>query len=174
MVTWIGFGRKRSYLVGMYYTGGTEKDHEKLGPSKFRARNPERKSGVLSPERTWTDLRWEEDNIQRDLLEFSDCCCGCVNESSSFIKVWNFSISLKLSASLKDFLFIAVACLPASFHWILNYVSLQSSSRVSEMYIDHNGVCFVMITLYVQEFVGSAFNISCSFVMLSVCMYLNT
>jgi len=56
----------------------------------------------------------------------------------------------------------------------LSYVSLQSTSRVSEMHIDHNGVCFVTITLYVQEFVGSAFNISCSFVMLSVRMYLNT
>ena len=42
------------------------------------------------------------------------------------------------------------------------------------MYIDHNGVCFVTITLYVQEFVGSAFNISYPFVMLSVCMHLNT
>jgi len=52
MVTWIGFGRKRSCLVGRHYRGGNEKDHEKLSPSKFRARNPERKSGVLSPERT--------------------------------------------------------------------------------------------------------------------------
>jgi len=52
MVTWIGFGRKRSCRVERHYHGGNKKDHEKLGPSKFRARNPERKSGVLSPERT--------------------------------------------------------------------------------------------------------------------------
>lgn len=165
MVTWIGFGRKRTCLVGMYYPGGTEKDHEKLGPSKFRARNPERKSGVLSPERTWTDLRWEEDNIQRDLLDSSDCCCG---RGELYKKCETFR-----SASFEGLL-IHYHCLPASLHWILNYVSLQSTSCVSEMYIDHNGMCFVTITLYVQEFVGSAFNISCSFVMLSVCMYLNT
>lgn len=80
MVTRIGFGRKRSCLIGRHYPGETEKDHEKLGLSKFRARNPERKSGVLSPERTLTGLKWEEDNIQ------SDCCCGRVNESSRFVK----------------------------------------------------------------------------------------